>query len=180
MYEKRLSYLVLALSFLIEATSVIAAEPARPPTRSDFKVVLGEMWARLRAVSPRMQSGQPVYTQTVTAGIRGAEATESELKPYWRGDREQDPAYRAEHQALQAAQELADAGKFAEAAKAFETFAETYPRSPLASEARFGKALAQAMLGEKSRAIASFENFLKQDAQHPLAKDAESALAALR
>lgn len=180
MYEKRLSYLVLALWLLIEATSVFAGEPARPPARSDFKIVLGEMWAKLRAVSPRLQSGQPVYTQTVTAGIRGAEATESELKPYWRGDREQDPAYRAEIQALQAAQQLADAGKFAEAAKAFETFAEAYPRSPLASEARFGKALAQAMLGDKPRAIASFQDFLKQDAQHPLAKDAESALAALR
>ena len=69
---------------------------------------------------------------------------------------------------------------YADAAKAFETFAEAYPRSPLASEARFGKALAQAMLGDKPLAIASFESFLKQDAQHPLAKDAEIALAALR
>lgn len=180
MHEKRMSCLALALWFLIEASSVFAGEPARPPSRSDFRVVLGEMWAKLRAVSPRLQSGQPVYTQTVTAGIRGAEATESELKPYWRGDRELDPAYRAEHQALQAAQQLADAGKFAEAAKAFDTFAQAYPRSPLASEARFGKALAQAMLGDKPGAIASFESFLKQDAQHPLARDAETALAALR
>lgn len=180
MHGKQLSYWALALWFLIQATPVFAGEPARPPARSDFRIVLGEMWAKLRAVSPRLQSGQPVYTQTVTAGIRGAEATESELKPYWRGDREQDPAYRAEHQALQAAQKLADDGKFAEASKAFETFAEAYPRSPLASEARFGKALAQAMLGDKSAAIASFESFLKQDAQHPLAKDAEIALAALR
>jgi TolA-binding protein len=138
------------------------------------------MWAKLRAVSPRLQSGQPVYTQTVTAGIRGAEATESELKPYWRGDREQDPAYRAEHQALQTAQKLADDGKYAEAAKAFGTFVEAYPRSPLASEARFGKALSLAMLGDKPGAIAGFESFLKEDAQHPLAKDAEIALAALR
>jgi hypothetical protein len=31
-----------------------------------------------------------------------------------------------------------------------------------------------------ARAIAAFEAFLKQDAQHPLARDAERALAALR
>jgi hypothetical protein len=104
MQDKR-TCLALALCLTIGATAVLAGE-ARPPARSDFRVVLGEMWAKLRAVSPRLQSGQPVYTQTVTAGIRGAEATESELKPYWRGDREQDPAYRAEHQALQAAQKL--------------------------------------------------------------------------
>ena len=179
MQEKRTSCLVLALYLTVAATAVFAGE-ARPPTRSDFRVVLGEMWAKLRAVSPRLQSGQPVYAQTVTAGIRGAEATESELKPYWKGDREQDPAYRAEHQALQGAQKLADDGKFAEAAKAFGTFVEAYPRSPLASEARFGKALALAMLGDKPGAIAGFQSFLKEDAQHPLAKDAEVALAALR
>jgi hypothetical protein len=144
------TFLALALCLTFGTTAVFAGE-ARPPARSDFRVVLGEMWAKLRAVSPRLQSGQPVYTQTVTAGVRGAEATESELKPYWRGDREQDPAYRAEHQALQSAQRLADDGKYAEAAKAFRTFVEAYPRSPLASEARFGKALALAMLGEFSQ-----------------------------
>lgn len=175
----RTSCLAFALCLTFGAAVAFAGE-ARPPARSDFRIVLGEMWAKLRAVSPRLQSGQPVYAQTVTAGIRGAEATESELKPYWKGDREQDPAYRAEHQSLQSAQKLADDGKYAEAAKAFGTFVDAYPRSPLISEARFGKALAQAMLGDKSAAIASFEAFLKEDAQHPLAKDAETALAALR
>jgi hypothetical protein len=37
-----------------------------------------------------------------------------------------------------------------------------------------------AALGDKGRAIAAFEAFLKKDAQHPLARDAERALAALR
>jgi hypothetical protein len=36
------------------------------------------------------------------------------------------------------------------------------------------------MLGDKPGAIAGFKSFLKEDAQHPLAKDAEIALAALR
>jgi TolA-binding protein len=116
----------------------------------------------------------------VTAGVRGVEATESELKPYWMGDREQDPAYQAERKALQAAQEHADGGRFGDAARAFDAFLETYPKSALAPNARFGGGLSYAALGDKARAITAFEAFLKDDAQHPLARDAERALVALR
>ncbi|HEY6240104.1 MAG TPA: tetratricopeptide repeat protein, partial [Burkholderiales bacterium] len=155
MHAERLTRWAIIFAFLTVTAAAMAAEPARPPGQSELKNLIGEMWARLRAVGARSQPAQS--TQTVTAGIRGAEATESELKPYWKGDRDQDPAYRAERQELQAAQDLADAGKFAEAAKAFDAFSETHPRSPLTSEARFGGALAQAALGDKPRAIAGFE-----------------------
>jgi TolA-binding protein len=169
--------------FLFVFTLVLAAaivEPAYPQAQSGLMGLLGELWAKLRAAAPRAQSAQAIAAPTVTAGVRGVEATESELKPYWMGDREQDPAYRAERQALQAAQELADGGKFGDAARAFDAFLETYPKSSLAPNARFGGGLSYAALGDKARAIAAFEAFLKQDAQHPLARDAERAIAALR
>ena len=164
----------MLLAVALGATAVNAAEPAKPGATA----LLGELWAKLRALSPRAAAAPA--TPTVTAGIRGAEATESELKPYWKGDREQDPAYRAERQALQAAQEIADAGKFADAARAFDAFLEAHPRSSLAPIALFGRALAHAALGDKARASTGFETFLKQHAQHPLAEDAQRALVALR
>ena len=169
--------------FLIVLALVLAAaivEPAYPQAQSGLTGLLGELWAKLRAAAPRAQTSQAIVSTTVTAGVRGAEATESELKPYWMGDREQDPAYQAERKALQAAQELADGGRFGDAARAFDTFVETYPKSTLAPNARFGSGLSYAALGDKARAIAAFEDFLKQDAQHPLARDAERAIAALR
>ena len=153
---------------------------AQSQAQSGLTSLLGELWAKLRAAAPRAQSAQATAAPTVTAGVRGVEATESELRPYWMGDREQDPAYRAERQALQAAQEHADGGRFGEAARAFDAFLETYPKSSLAPNARFGGALSHAALGDKARAISAFEAFIKEDAQHPLARDAERALAALR
>ena len=155
-------------------------EPAHPQAPSGMTGLLGELLAKLRAAAPRTQSAQAVVTTTVTAGVRGVEVTESELKPYWMGDREQDPAYQAERKALQAAQELADAGRFGDAARAFDAFLETYPKGLLAPNARFGSGLSYAALGDKARSLAAFEAFLKQDAQHPLARDAERAVAALR
>jgi hypothetical protein len=44
----------------------------------------------------------------------------------------------------------------------------------------FGSALARAALGERAQAAAGFADFIKRQPQHPLAKDAEEALAALR
>ena len=164
---------------LLLGAFVLAAAPLAARAQSQaMKDLLGSLWARLRAATPR--ANPAVATTTVTAGLRGAEATESELKPYWKGDREQDPAALAERQALDQAQAQADAGNYAEAARAFDNFVQANPRSPLAPNALFGAALARAALGDRGQAASGLETFLKQNPQHPLAKDAEQALAALR
>jgi TolA-binding protein len=170
--------LTLASGLLAAVLLLAPAEPAlaqatQPAQSSAVKDLLGKLWGRLRAATPRTQTAASV---TVTAGLRGAEATESELKPYWRGDREQ----AGEREALEKAQALADAGNFADAAKAFDAFLKDSPRSPLAANAMFGAALARAATGDKARATAGFSEFIKQQPQHPLAKDAEQALAALK
>jgi len=163
---------------LAAAALVVAAVPDVSAQSSGVKEMLSNLWGRLRAATPRSSATAP--TATVTAGLRGSEATESELKPYWRGDRETDAGSIAERKALEGAQALADSGKFAEAAKAFDSFLQTYPRSPLAANAVFGSAVAHASLGDRNKAVAGFQDFLKRDPQHPLAKDAEQAIAALR
>jgi len=170
---------LLAIALFLAAGATMAADPApQSAGAAALQNLLREVWVRLHAMAPRQQTR--IVTATATAGIRGAEATESELKPYWKGDRDQDPAYRAERQALLSAQDLADAGKYVEAAKAFDAFVDAYPKSTLAPQARFGAALAQAAVGDKPRAISGFEAFLKQNPEHPLARDAERVLAALR
>src|SRR5262249_19120352 len=108
-------YALLALILVAIPAPDVAAQ-----TSSGVKGMLGGLWGRLRAATPR--STAATQTTTVTAGLRGSEATASELKPYWRGDRESDPSSISERQALESAQALADAGKFADAAKAFESF----------------------------------------------------------
>jgi TolA-binding protein len=171
---------VLAAALLV--TGAALAQTAQKPqpkpqaSESGLKDMLGNFWGRLRALTPR-SSPPPATTANVPAGLRGVEATESELRPYWRGS---EPPARAELQALERAQAAADAGNFADAARQFETFLQQHPASPLASNALFGAALARAALGERQRAAAAFADFIKRDPQHPLADDARQALAALR
>ena len=179
MHAKPTFRVLAAITLLLAAgAAAVAADPAPSQGAIVLQNLLREVFVRLQAMTPRQ--AKRIVIATATAGIRGAEATESELRPYWKGDRDQDPVYRAERLALLSAQDLADAGKFDEAAKAFDAFVEAHPRSPFASEARFGAALAQAALGDKARAVSGFESFLKQSPQHPLARDAERVLAALR
>lgn len=153
-------------------------QPAKPQAAEagNLKDMLGNFWGRLRALTPR-SSPAPATTANVPAGLRGVEATESELRPYWRGA---EPPARNELLALERAQAAADAGNFADAARQFEAFLQQNPSSPLASNALFGAALARASLGERARAAAAFEDLIKRDPQHPLAEDARQALAALR
>ena len=151
-------------------------QPQAAPASSDLKEMLGNFWGRLRALTPR-SSPPPATTANVPAGLRGVEATESELRPYWRGA---EPPARNEMLALERAQAAADAGNYAEAARGFEAFLQQNPTSPLASNALFGAALARAALGERQRAAAAFTDFIRRDPQHPLADDARQALAALR
>lgn len=160
----------LVLAAALAAAPAAAQTPPTAVQTAGLKEVLQSLWGKLRALTPR--SDPPAATTaTVTAGLRGAEATESELRPYWRG---------GERETLDRAQALAEAGKFADAAQAFESLARQNPSGALAPNARFGAALARAALGERARAAAGFEEFLKHSPQHPLARDAEQALAALR
>src|SRR5262245_1097086 len=172
--------LALLLATLPALAQQSAPAQKSPPTESaGLKETLGNLWGRLRAVTPR-SAPPPATTATVTAGLRGNEATESELKAYWRGDKAQDPSARKEREALEQAQGLADGGNFAGAAQAYEAFLKQYPSSTLIANARFGAALSRAALGERARAAAGFEDFLRHEPQHPLAGDAKQALAALR
>lgn len=177
MNPRALMVLAVCVALLPPPTAAQTSTPA-PSTASAVTDLLANLWARLRATMPR--SAPPASTPTVPAGLRGAEATESDLKPYWRGDQENDAAFRAERQALDGAQGLAEAGKYAEALRAFEMFQQQYPQSKLAPNAMFGAALARAALGDRARAVAGFEEFIKREPQHALARDAEQALAALR
>jgi len=168
-------------ALLLAAAVALGPESAWPQSQAaggaGWKQVLATLWGRLRAATPR--ASPVVAGTTVTAGLRGGEATESELKPYWKGVHDEEPAAVAERQALERAQGLADGGDFAGAAKAFDAVLAANPSGPLAPNARFGSGLAKAALGDTAGARAALQEFLAKTPEHPLAADARQALAAL-
>lgn len=145
---------------------------------SVFKGLLGQLWSKLRAYGPKL-SARDETQPTMIAGVRGAESTGTSLKPYWKGDRANDPAYVQEIAAYNSASQLADTGKFAQAAEAFDNFLKTYPASTLRANAQFGLGLACAGAGDKNRSLTALRSFLRENGKHPLAADANQMVKEL-
>ncbi len=140
-----------------------------------FSGMLSRLWGKLRAVSPKV-GAQESRAATQVAGVRGAETTESALQPYWKDDKEADPAFVQQSNAFRSAQQLADNGAYPASAAAFEKFCADYPDSPLKPNAQFGRALSQLSAGDNG-GQASLQQFINEYPQHPLVQDAKQLLA---
>ena len=165
--------LMLALPVQAEVTITEKTE------HSVFKGVFLTVWARLKAIQPRQR--QLARSATVaTAGIRGAETTESLLQPYWKNDLSQDPAFQRQIEQFAGAQALMDSGELERAADAFGQFIEHFSSSDLVPSARFSRGVCQAALGDTAAATASIRTFIDNNPGHAMIDDARLVLAQIR
>lgn len=138
-------------------------------------------WQRLRSLSPKSSENRNEQRNlTATAGIRGAEQTETVLKPYWKDDRTQSPAFLAQLQAYGKAQNLIEAGQFKEAVTALDAFIKDYPDSELLPNAWFAKGLALGAGNDIEGATQALNAFIKGYPRHPMKADAEQVIASLK
>lgn len=176
-YSGLLALLLSASAFAEETQDNIVRE-----TRTDsvFKGTLYQVWGRLRALSPKANIEDAARSRVVvTAGIRGAESTDSALKPYWKDDRSNDEQYMKQLGAYNAAQELMDKGDMKAAAASLDSFMDEYPGSELKANAMFAEAMALAGMGDKEASIRQFNRFIKENPKHPLRADAETVIKEL-
>ena len=180
------------LALWIPAASLLAAEGAgggsggtgavvkQVEGAGGAKTLLQQMWQKLRAYGPKLEAGrEPARAATQAVGVRGAEATSTQLNPYWKDDKSSDPAYQQEVAELTKAQDLADSDAPG-AARALEEFLKNHPASALKPNAQFALALAHGTAGDKARGRAAAEGFLKDNPAHPLADDARRLIAQLQ
>lgn len=149
-------------------------------THRYFKGALYQIWARLRSLNPKPQAERVGRGQILaTAGVRGAESTESALKPYWKDDRTEDKAFIEQVNSLNAAQNLVDEGNIQEAGVALQSFVKRFPEGELLPNALFTQGLVFSAAGDKSNCIKTLKRFIKDYPQHPLKADAEVVVAEL-
>ncbi len=170
---------------LLVAVPVSAQQPTpqvivkKTETHSVFKGLFLSVWSRMRAYNPSQR--QSAKSSVVyTAGIRGAEATETLIQPYWKDDLTNDEAYQKQLAQFSKAQQLMDKGDLAGSVKAFDDFIKQYADSYLLPNALFGKGLSAAGIGNKSTASEAMQQFIDTNPNHPLIADAQQILQALR
>jgi TolA-binding protein len=143
-----------------------------------FKGLFFNVWSKLKSMNP--SNRQSARSTTVyTAGVRGAESTESLIQPYWKGDLSEDEAFQAQLQSFSQAQQLMDSGKLADSAKAFGSFLDKYATSSLAPNARFARGLCHAGLGQNAQAKSDLQQFADDYPNHPLATDVNQLVGQL-
>jgi len=156
-----------------DSTSVVETE-----SHSIFKGLFQSVWARLKALNPSAR--QTANTEVVyTAGIRGAESTDTLLKPYWKDDLTRDEKFQAELERYSLAQLEMDRGELKSAVASFDGFLDEYAHSDLRPNALFAKSISLAGLGKTQASLQVMRQFIEENPNHPLNADARQVIAEL-
>lgn len=176
---------VLTLVLIMPALSLAAEQAAsgdqvvvKAEKKSVFKGLLYRVWGKLRALNPKM-ANKNRNRVVVTAGVRGAETTESLINPYWMNDKTEDPDYIRELTEYTKAQQLAEDGNLQDAVKALSSFVEAYKDSDLKPNAQFALGITYGGLGQKKPSIDALQAFVSDNPKHPLVADAKQVIAEL-
>jgi TolA-binding protein len=143
-----------------------------------FEGLFLNIWSKLKSLNPTLKQSAK-STTVYTAGIRGAETTDTLLKPYWKDDLTQDEAFQAELEQFSKAQQKLDSGELDAAAKEFDQFLNQYSDSALRPNALFARGMSLAGIGKNESSIASMQLFIDENPNHPLVGDAELVIEAL-
>jgi TolA-binding protein len=145
--------------------------------QSVFKGLFYQVWGKLRALSPKANKRNQ---RVVTAGVRGAETTDSLISPYWKGDKTDDPDYIRELTEFNNAQQLAEKGDLQSAVKAFSAFISEHGDSDLKANAQFAMGVSYGAMGDKKSSVSTLRAFVNENASHPMAADAKQVIAQLQ
>lgn len=144
-------------------------------THSVFKGLFKSVWVHLRSINPSQTESARSVT-VYAAGIRGAESTDTLFKPYWKDDLIQNGAFQAELQKYSVAQIELDQGELENAIQLFDSFLSEFGNSSLRPNALFGKGLSQAGLGQGKSSLATMQQFVDENPNHPLLTDAKQII----
>lgn len=177
---KNLIVIMFCVGGLLMAQPVISQENTIKETSSHtvFEGIFLSIWSKLKSLNPTQKQSAKAH-QVYTAGIRGSEATDTLLKPYWKNDLTQDEAFQAELKLFGQAQQKLDKGELELAAKAFETFLQKYGASSLRPNALFAKSISLAGIGKTKESTRIMKQFLDENPTHPLANDAKQVIVEL-
>jgi TolA-binding protein len=140
-------------------------------SHSVFKGLFKSVWAHLKSINPT-QKQSAKSNQTYVAGIRGAETTDTLLKPYWKADLTQDEDFQAELEKFSLAQYKMDKGNLEAAVVLFDGFLSQYEDSDMRPNALFAKSISLANIGQRKQSLAVMRLFVDENPNHPLLADA--------
>lgn len=148
-------------------------------SHSVFTGLFKSVWAHLKSLNPT-QKQSANSAPTYVAGVRGAESTDTLLKPYWKADLSQDEGFQAELEKFSLAQRKMDNGDLKAAVVLFDNFLSEYKQSDMRPNALFAKSISLATIGKGEQSLAAMRQFVDENPNHPLIVDAKRVIEALQ
>jgi TolA-binding protein len=148
-------------------------------SHSVFKGLFRSVWAHLKSLNPTQKQSAEA-SKTYVAGIRGAEATDTLLTPYWKADLTQDENFQMELGKFSLAQHKMDKGDLPAAVELFDDFLDEYSNSSMRPNALFGKSVSLASIGQNEQSLLVMRQFINENPNHPLVGDARQVIDALQ
>ena len=177
---------ILMLMFCLPVMSMAAEQVNKKSNvvvqkeqKSVFKGLFYRVWAKLRTLNPKV-SQRNRNRSVITAGVRGAETTDSLIDPYWKGDKTDDPAYIKELTEFHNANQFAENGDLNSAVKAFSSFINDHSESDLRANAQFALGISYGGMGNAKSGVNTLRAFVKDNPDHSMVTDAKQVIAELQ
>ena len=174
---KYLTIFLLALGLF--STQAISADNSKK--ESNYQVIksessfFGSLWSKVKRIIPRNHNNS--NTATAVIGVRGAETTESALKPHWEGDLSSDSAFKNDVKQFQDGTKLCESDTPNKGTDAFEELLKTSQSDMLKANTMIALASCYAQQGDETKGREHLQTFLVKYPKHPMHDEISSWLA---
>lgn len=164
----------LIILFFTAALMVSPALATDNPTAKDntFKVIksentfFGSIWSKIKRVIPTKNSNSGEATAVM--GVRGAETTESALKPHWEGDLSSDSAFRNDMKQFEDGTILCESKEPAKGAETFEELLKNTNNDMLKANTLIALGACYAEIGDEKKGREHLQTFANKYPSHPM------------
>jgi len=162
--------MVLMMALVMSAGVVMAEESKRS---SSYEVIKSEksffssLWSKVKRIVPNKRSTNS-GTTTAVLGVRGAETTESALKPHWEGDLSTDSAFRNDVKQFEDGTMLCESDTPSKGTAAFEQLLKTSSNDMLKANTMIALASCYGQQGNEAKGREHLQSFLLKYPKHPM------------
>jgi len=160
------------------ATASIAADQWQQEQQRE-QGFFHSLWGKIKTLMPRRNANANQHV-TAVIGVRGAETTETALKPHWEQDLASNPTFQSDMASFETAGNLCEKGDVSEGTRELTGLVETSAFKSIQSNGLLALAACYDQQGDHKKSLAYLKSFVKKYPKHPMAKDVEKFIGSVK
>ncbi len=134
------------------------------------------LWGKIKRIIPKKHTTN--HQATAVIGVRGAETTQSALKPHWEGDLSTDAAFRNDVKQFEDGTKLCESDTPQQGTAVFEGLLKTTTNDMLKANTMLALASCYAQHGDEAKGREQLQAFVKKYPKHPMHDEVNAWLSA--